>query len=715
MNELVKESMNHPAKGRTVAGQPISYFLSGTPTLTDGAASKLSAHTQSIKKLLGRLEKLVVPEHLSTVSMLQGELDRFRVNVSLVGQVKAGKTLLTNALIGKPGLLPSDVNPWTSVVTSIHVNTPKPRGSTAVFSFYSHAEWANLVNTGGHLGEIAERAGFENELVEMRAQILDMQRRTEDRLGPRFGLLLGAQHSFNEISTQIIDRYVCLGEADAPALGSGRYADVTKLAELYIDDSSFGVATTISDTPGVNDPFLARERATLETLASSDICVVVLSAHQSFSTVDLALMRILMAMQAEQIVLYVNRIDELETPDQQIREIDDFIRSILHDKGITAEVPIIYGSAAWAEMAVAGPDQDLPDNGLDALAGLAASRLREAARRPPDRPLLLGQPPYSVDKVRDLSGLKELRDLIAHKSIMNVAAPHSAEILVRAMDVAQQSALLMAQVLDGEAPIKADLDIEAVVDHLDNLLRDLDQDCHRAAEDISNQMLLKMSNAYREFIESESARIREIAREGRRFGDWEPDTEHLRKTLNAAYHAFVLRGSKDISSIYTGAAKRISDIYAEVLEDHGQLFAARAPRVLEPKTPATLMKTMTIDMKTTWIGNLMVRASGGEGYVTRFVDAVTAEMNVFLTEMREVHVLNFMNQSRRVLHDFLSDHLKTLQNLALLEGDQRGGAIRQKIGVELEVSQRMVALKGLTSELQALLDVMCSDFGLSLQ
>ena len=715
MSSVLNKQIKKLDAARVVAGQPMSYFLSAPPKLADGSATRLFAHTALIKALLRRLEKLVVPEHLPTVSLLLQEEEEFRVNVSLVGQVKAGKTMLTNALINKPGMLPSDVNPWTSVVTSIHINTPKPRGSNAVFTFYTEADWANLTANGGHLGELAERAGFEDELTEMRRQIIEMQRRTEQRLGANFGLLLGAQHNFNGFSNAIVDRYVCLGDADSPVLGSGRYADVTKLAELYIDDSSFAVPTKISDTPGVNDPFLARERATLETLSSTDICVVVLSAHQSFSTVDLALMRILMAMQADQIILFVNRIDELENPDQQISEIDGFIRQILQDKGITAPIPIVYGSAVWAEHALHGPVIDVSDDSLEALEALAADRLNRAARKPPPGPLLLGQPPFSTEKTRDLSGLQELRALLAHKSIMNVAAPFAAEVLMRAMDVANQSTLLMAQVLNGDTPIKAGLNISAVVDHLDDILRRLDLDCHTAAKDITDQMLLGMSGAYWDFIETESNRIRDIVRQGQRLADWAPDTERLRKTLNAAYHAFVAGGSKAVATIYSSAAKAITSVYAEVLEDRGQLFAVRAPRVVEPKTPATLMKTMTFDMPTTWIGGWLARASGGESLVNRFTDTVTAEMHAFLAEMREVHVKDFVNHSRQVLHDFLGDHLQTIQNLALLDGEKRGGAIRQKLGIEIEVTQRMVALRGLTTELEALFDAVCTDFRLNLQ
>jgi Dynamin family len=702
-------------KGAGLSTSQLVNYLSSGDRRSDAAASRLSAHMSSIRSLLGRLEKLVVPEHLDAVTALISELDQFRVQVSLVGQVKAGKTMLTNSLIGMPGLLPSDVNPWTSAVTSVHINTPKPPNCNAVFTFYTQEEWANLTESGGRLGELAQRAEFENELAEMRSQVAQMKQRTEDRLGANFGLLLGAQHRFSGLSTRIIERYVSLGEVGSNGGGSGRYADITKSAELYKNDSSLGFAATISDTPGVNDPFLARERTTLNTVSRSDICVVVLTAHQSFSTVDLALLRILLAVRPEQVILFVNRIDELEDPDRQIAEIDEFIRKILREKGISPRLPIIFGSAAWAEFMQLGPAGVTPDNGLRSLAALAASRSERAANASDGGPALPGTPPYSIDKTTDLSGLHELKSLISDKAIWDVAAPFTAEVLLNADDLAQQSILLMEQVLGGDLTIQPGLRIDPLVDHLDTALRDLDESCFRVAAAIADKMLMTMSNAFREFIDTESNRIREIAKKGGRISDWSPDSEGLRKSLNAAYHSFVADSCQHVSGVYAEAARMINSIYTGVLHKNSKLFSVRAPRLVEPKTPALLMRTMTIDMKTTFIGNWLARATGAAGYVTRFRETVSAEMLDFLAEMRNVHVKEFIDQFRGVLHDFLSDHLKTLEGLAMLDGGAQGSVALPKLGVEIEVTQRMVALKGLNSELQAQIAAICADFDLAIE
>jgi hypothetical protein len=694
-----------------IAGHPLSYFLAGSSDQTDVTAHRLSAHIASIRALLERLEDLVVPERLSVAARLSKDVANFTTQVSLIGQVKAGKTKLTNALTGMPEMLPSDVNPWTSVVTSIHINTPKPRGSDAVFTFYTEEDWSGLTEDGGHLGKLAQRANFEDELDEMRAQISAMRAQTEARLGSNFGFLLGSQHQFRGFSPELLEKYVCLGEEGDATQATGRYADVTKAADLYIDSTDYVLPTTISDTPGVNDPFLARERATLATLGKTDVCVIVLSANQAFSTVDLALMRVLLAMKAEQIILFVNRVDELENPDVQIPEIDAFIRDVLHSKGITTRVPIVYGSAAWAELAMRGEQSTITRTSLQRLMLLADARVARAAKSAGAK-FHLGQPPYSTDKVRDLSGLSELKNLVTHKSVMNVGAPFAADVLARATDVASQSIILLSNTLEGDLQVKPNLNMTAMIGRMKRLLQGLEVDFPQLATAITDRMLMKMSTAFREFLDSESAKLRDSALDGARLSNWTPDTDQLRTERNNAYHAFATEMSADIGDIYERTANAISAIYSEILDGPSQLFSVHAPHLSEPKTPPNLMRTMSFDVKTSWIGSWLAKATGPGTMIKRLNDLVTAEMVNFLDELRNDHIADYVQHSRQLLHDFLVDHLETLQKLASLDGAARGNQARQKLGIEIEVKQRLVSLKGLLTELQAQTDALVADFRL---
>ncbi|MEL6933008.1 MAG: hypothetical protein AAFO17_07930, partial [Pseudomonadota bacterium] len=41
-------------------------------------------------------------------------MEAFEPSITMIGQIKSGKTSLVNAMSGRPDLLPADVNPWTS-------------------------------------------------------------------------------------------------------------------------------------------------------------------------------------------------------------------------------------------------------------------------------------------------------------------------------------------------------------------------------------------------------------------------------------------------------------------------------------------------------------------------------------------------------------------------------------------------------------------------
>mgnify|MGYP000660464252 CR=1 FL=1 len=89
----------------------------------------ISDLTESFLELPGQIDQLTAVADARTSSRLAGlktKMEEFTANVTLVGQVKAGKSALTNILAGQPGLLPSDVNPWTSVVTTLNINTRAP-------------------------------------------------------------------------------------------------------------------------------------------------------------------------------------------------------------------------------------------------------------------------------------------------------------------------------------------------------------------------------------------------------------------------------------------------------------------------------------------------------------------------------------------------------------------------------------------------------------
>ncbi len=191
-----------------------------------------------------------------------------------------------------------------------------------------------MSRTVAELVNCPARAGADEELEKVRQQIAEMREKTKAAPGTQVRTAAGQKHSYAELSDELVQRYVCMGD-DFEDLDEddqqGRFADITKSADLYLTAPSIPMPLCLRDTPGVNDTFMMREQITINALRDSRICVVVLSAHQALSSMDMGLIRLISNVKSREVVIFVNRIDELSDPGAQVPEIRDSILQTLAD------------------------------------------------------------------------------------------------------------------------------------------------------------------------------------------------------------------------------------------------------------------------------------------------------------------------------------------------------------------------------------------------
>ena len=224
----------------------------------------------------------------------------------------------------------------------------KPLATTRYLHFLRAGEWRRIAEGGGLLRELTERLvpGFSPTLL--RLQLDALRQRAERRLGREFQSLLGQQHKYSSITREIVERYVSAGTGGASA--AGRYSDITKVADLHFRRRARpGYPVTVIDTPGTNDPFMVRDEITRQSLAAADIYVVVLTAQQPLATADLALLRILRGLHKEHVIIFINRIDQLEDVSADCRKLIENVRVQIEDEFGATDVPIIVGSAKMGQ------------------------------------------------------------------------------------------------------------------------------------------------------------------------------------------------------------------------------------------------------------------------------------------------------------------------------------------------------------------------------
>ena len=366
-----------------------------------------AARREAIRESLAHLRDCVTGDFSNAFDAQLARVDGWTARIAAIGQVKAGKSSTLSALIGDIGFLPADVNPWTSVVTNMRINVPGDPASGARFDFFDEAAWDRIINGDPRVRRAAEQflPGFDAEVL--RAQTEEMRRCAEARLGASFDKLLGSHHSYDLLSAELLESYVCAGPGVAASEGNenlGRYSAITRVANLYMQSPDYAVPTIVTDTPGVNDPFLVRDEFTCQSLDQSDIFLVMLSAHQALTAVDVALIRMLALHGEKDVVIYINRVDELEDAPNRVSHVVADVRERLAEAVPGRAFPIVFGSAWWAEVALS--DRFVDAEVRKVLRGSCVEAFNACHRREvPDDPR---------EKLLVASGIPEIKRALSH-------------------------------------------------------------------------------------------------------------------------------------------------------------------------------------------------------------------------------------------------------------------------------------------------------------
>jgi hypothetical protein len=319
--------------------------------------ARLEEARRSLLALAFELERHLGEHAQPLLLEARKQLQQRTCRIAVIGQVKAGKSTFINALTQRPGLLPTDINPWTAVVTSLHFRrSPNPPEHAAVFQMFSGDEWRNLAEGGGRLRELTERLVPEFHPELLRAQLEVMRKRAERRLGKSFQQLLGTCHRHKTITPELLTDYISAGDdfedPQASRNPRKRYSDITRTAELFFSDGPFAFPVTLIDTPGTNDPFLVRDEITRRSLENPDIYVFVISALQPLSAADISMLRLLNGLHKERIIVFINRADQLPNPVTDALAVRRIVEQRLRLEFPSLEIPVITGSAWFGNLSL---------------------------------------------------------------------------------------------------------------------------------------------------------------------------------------------------------------------------------------------------------------------------------------------------------------------------------------------------------------------------
>ena len=277
-------------------------------------------------------------------------LEQHKARIAFIGQVKAGKSSILNALMKRPDFLPTDVNPSTAVITKIYFGSSEYPPNTALFHFFTEQEWEGLFAT--------QETRDSNQSVLMslpatRRSLEALRQRAEERLGPEYVNLIGRHHLFNSVTPEIMQSYVSTGDfSTKTAFHANLFSDVTRMAEIFLDENPIYYPSVLIDTPGVNDLFFVRDEITRANLADADVYILVLTAHEPLSRSDISLLRLLRGLRRDRVIAVINQIDTLSDIATEGPRLRDHVVQALKRELPYADIPVILASALWANAAL---------------------------------------------------------------------------------------------------------------------------------------------------------------------------------------------------------------------------------------------------------------------------------------------------------------------------------------------------------------------------
>ncbi len=586
------------------------------------------------------------------------QLRAFEPSITMIGQIKSGKTSLVNAMVGRPDLLPADVNPWTSVVTSLHLNTPLLEDApTATFQFFSQGEWDHLVENGGRIGELSERAGADEELEKVRAQIAEMREKTKQRLGRKFELLLGQKHNYAELSDELVQRYVCMGD-DFEDLDEddqqGRFADITKSADLYLDADKIPMPICLRDTPGVNDTFMMREQITINALRDSRICVVVLSAHQALSSMDMGLIRLISNVKAREVVIFVNRIDELSNPADQVPEIRESILQTLADNNGPENPEVIFGSAYWANMALTEELDDIVADSAEAMFNWAEAALSAETAGMETQEL-----------VWHLSGVPELYRALSER----IAEGPGAEILSasrkRALNLVggvRASNAVVSMRLDGDTvEIMSPQKLSAHLNELEaQSLNTLDERLDIAFQQFGS----RVDQSHKRFLDRALESLLQHLETNGEEEIWQYSPDGLRMLLRTSYQVMRRNVTATCLDVYGTAAADLANTYRSAFGVDVENFTITPPAPPEIPAPVSLGQTIALDLQTSWWKGWWKRRKGYRAFASGFYDLIEAETAPIVDELKIRQANDIRAKAKAELQEFHAEQRAILEDIS---------------------------------------------------
>jgi predicted GTPase len=243
-------------------------------------------------------------------SELINTIEKEKVKIGIIGQIKSGKSTLLNALIFADNILPVASTPMTASLTYLtYCDSKEP---SAEVEFYSKEDWKEIEELAKSTDTSDEKVNAAKELVEKLEKNKDVKAQILSLLGKK-----------KKIRFEELKDYA--GE-------DGKYVPITKAITIYYPHERLKEVDFV-DTPGFNDPVLSREVRANEFLEEADVVIFLIYSGRAFDKTDREIIfDKIRTAGVGKVVVVLNKIDSVMEKEETLEKAEMYVKEKFNEE-----------------------------------------------------------------------------------------------------------------------------------------------------------------------------------------------------------------------------------------------------------------------------------------------------------------------------------------------------------------------------------------------
>ncbi|MDH5799117.1 MAG: hypothetical protein OEZ19_11170, partial [Paracoccaceae bacterium] len=384
------------------------------------------------------------------------------------------------------------------------------------------------------------------------------------------------------------------------------------------------------------------------------------------NTTDLALVRLISNFENRQVILFINRIDELPSPSEQVPEIRKSIMETLDASNAAENTQVLFGSARWAELALTGDFSTLGDDDKAALLDWAKAVNPTGIKDSFTHMWVLSGVPDLMkalnERILEGSGKRLLDGLRAQ--LANLSKEAQAE-----------------EAIAGEGLNVGKVDVSALRNELDTLIAASRDALKDTTDKLIGELRPRLEKVQESFVSrATEALVQHLNQHGEQEA-WTYSSTGLRLVLRSTYARFALVAKKEVADVYAASARSVENVYSKTLGVNIEGFKIEPPVPPRIPPPIVLGKTIALDLSSGWWKKWWQKRKGVENFTEDYSRLIRSEVGSIIQELESSQIAEVFEEMQNSLEEFLSEQRDTILRLAKGAGES-GGATELPKGQE---------------------------------